>query len=217
MVVLTYVHAHAQHALEWRTSGRVLTTELEGRENSMKAIIATVVAMFVAPFASAQSAASLGVFENTKHFGKWMFSEVRELDGALSGCFMSTRPVQGAYSFEDADLNILSLRQDGQIIKKVALLDVADPEQAGSPLAPFAWLLKVGSSGERLPYFVPLMFKKRHANGRLMFEGEVSEEFLDELAKGQVANAGFGRTIVYSLRGSGKAVNLWRKCDSQLQ
>lgn len=165
-----------------------------------------------------QATTNPGVFANTKLSGAWMFTEIIEFDGTLSGCFMSTSPIEGAYSFENADLNFLSLVQNGQKTKKVAILDVADPMNADGAFDPMGWFLEIGKPGKNFSYMEVLGFKKRHPSNRFEFEGEIDERLLDELAKGQVANTGMGDrpTLVYSLKGSGKAVALWRECDAKL-
>ena len=182
-----------------------------------KLIILITSGILTASLSFAQSTDDIGVFANTKRNGDWLFTEVRELDGTLSGCFMSTTPIDGAFSFENADLNILSLTQSGQKTRKVSLLDVAEPMSAKGPLDPFPWLLKVGKSGDTHPFFTVLISKTRNTANRFEFEGEVSDRLLEELAKGQLAVTGTGRpTLIYSLRGSGKAIDLWRKCDAKI-
>jgi len=182
-----------------------------------KIIILIASGILAASMSFAQSTDDMGVFANTKRNGDWLFTEIRELDGTLSGCFMSTAPIDGAFSFENPDLNILSLTQDGQKTRKISLLDVAEPMSANGPLDPIGWFLKIGKSGEKFPFVYVLNFKARHPTNRFEFEGEVSDRLLDELAKGQVANTGLGRpTLIYSLKGSGKAIDLWRKCDAKI-
>jgi hypothetical protein len=181
-----------------------------------KLIILATSGILAASLSFAQSVDDIGVFANPERSGDWLFTEIRELDGTLSGCFMSTAPIDGAFSFENADLNILSLIQGGQKTQKFSLLDVAEPMSSNGPLNPIGWFLKIGKPGES-PYFAVLNFKARHPTNRFRFEGEVSDRLLDELAKGQVANTGLDRpTLVYSLKGSSKAIDLWRKCDAKI-
>lgn len=176
-----------------------------------------VAAALSASFVHAQTASTTGVFENVRHSGDWMFAEVRELDGRLSGCFMSTPATDGAFSFEHADLNVLSLRQGGETIRKIAIVDIAD-ETATEFLSALGWFLQFGSPGGKPAYLVALAATERNDRNRFGFERKtVDSKLLDAIANQRVASFSMGhRTLVYSLKGSGKAVALWRECDGKL-
>lgn len=175
----------------------------------------------------AQPHEDLGVFTNTKISGDWLFSEIREMDGALLGCFMSTSPAKGDYSFENADLNILSLRQSGQKIRKMSILDVADPTYDpmfinGDWVKTGGWaIVRIGNPGDGGSQIVDaaLFYEKLHSSGRFELSVELKDDAweLDFLAQKKVAQVELGdRRIVYSLRGSSDAISAWKVCDDRL-
>jgi hypothetical protein len=162
--------------------------------------------------------ATTGVLTSYKVYGDWFFAEIRELDGTLSGCFASTTPEQGDFSFETADLNLLSFKEEGEVKRMVGINDFAVP---GTPEMGMVKLLSDAKmEGQEMTGHVKIFFLSRpDTTGRYTISADISESGLENLKQGTSAGAMVSLErgpIYYSLRGSSAAIWRWEDCSDTL-
>lgn len=191
----------------------------------MKNILAlTIVMSLTAQAPLAQSlprsfSATPGVLTSYETHGDWFFAEIRELDGTLSGCFASTPPEQGSFSFETADLNLLSFEDEGEIQRNVGINDFAAPG-----VSEFGGMGKLLTDAEKrgpeMAAHVRIFTVARpDENGRYTMMEDISETGLASLKQGTQAGAMVSLErgpIYYSLRGSSAAISRWEDCSDAL-
>jgi len=182
-------------------------------------------AFSIASFAAAAQgspnsfSSTLGVFASDKVHGDWFSAEIRELDGTLSGCFASTSPKQGKLSFEGADLNLLSFREEGGLKMKIGINDFAAPGVSES--GGFGKIVTdaENENGKMIGHVKIFLVARPDANGRYTILEDVSESGVESLTQGEVAAAAVSSErdpIYYSLRGSTAAISAWKKCSDNL-
>jgi len=157
-----------------------------------------------------------GVITARETHGDWFFAEIRELDGTLSGCFASTPPSRGSFSFETADLNLLSFKEDGEIQINVGINDFAAPGVSGF-VGMGKLLTDAEKSGDEMAAYVRIFpVTKPDRNGRYTMMERISEKGLSSLKRGTLAGAMVSlqrEPIYYSLRGSSAAISRWEDCN----
>jgi hypothetical protein len=174
--------------------------------------------LVIADRSQAQDISTTGILKNSEFFKNWAFSEIRELDGKISGCWTGTSPVSGKRPLEVADFSIIAIKNGSEIIEKVGVIEVFSPLAETDDWNFPSTFLFVGDSGTQGENVALLKAVEKTGASKVRLESQLSERVLSGLAKEQYAAVkSLERPVlVYSLSGSSRAIARWRECRSEL-